>query len=153
MTTCFNGIFLFFIRKFLIFSGDFFLRFIGTSWPFSTEKSIFLYGIFFTVIQRKSNYFYIFHFFLIRKNLYRKSTTLRGQKLSALKDPHRGLLDPNSPIKWQISIDCQLQNLFYFPHPHTKYVRKVVSFIEKSMSVRGNDNSKTTWRIFMKYGG
>ena len=69
--------FLFFIRKFPNFSGDFYLRFIGTSWPFSTEKSIFY------SYTAEIELFLHFSFFLIRKNLYRKSTTLRGQKLSA----------------------------------------------------------------------
>ena len=71
MTTCFNGIYFLFLGKFHNFSGEIFQHFIHSSSPFSPEKLIYLYGIFFTVIQTKLNYFYIFHYFFVRKNFYR----------------------------------------------------------------------------------
>ena len=54
------------------------------------------------------------------------------------------LFEISQTQNYNVLLNVECLKPFYFPHPHTKYVRKVVSFIEKSMSVRGNDNSKTT---------
>ena len=71
------------LGDFIFFLGIFFWHFIHNSSHFSTEKHIQLYGNFFTVIQSNLNYFFIFHYFWVRKNFYRNSSILRGHNLSA----------------------------------------------------------------------
>ena len=73
----------FFLGKFPIFSWDFFYILYVLVDRFLRKKSFFLYGFFYSYTA-KNRIISTFFIFLIRKNVYRKSTILRGQKLSAI---------------------------------------------------------------------